>query len=343
MIKSIVKYSLLLGGGILLYVLFYPQKYDVLAFEKRPNTKYWELQNGSKIGYTLLKGTPSGNKPPIIYLHGGPGGMVSDETIDLLKPIAAKGFDVYLYDQVGSGHSNRLEDVSEYSVSRHKEDLALIVEAIGTEKIILFGHSWGTMLAIDFFADNAAIVEKIICSGPGPILPMNRKIGQLNPPDSLSLITPKYSNKEGNEKAYNLRAKLIRFWATILETKLASDKEADDFFTYLNSQLSKSTTCDGSGVVEYRGGGGYYSHVMTVQSFWEVENKRAKIKDSKVLLLILRGQCDNQKWGYTQEYLNLFPNAQLKIIEGAGHSIEQRYQDKYIKMMEAFLESSTSI
>jgi pimeloyl-ACP methyl ester carboxylesterase len=35
----------------------------------------------------------------------------------------------------------------------------------------------------------------------------------------------------------------------------------------------------------------------------------------------MKGECDNQKWGFTNEYLELFKNSELKIIPGAGHFI----------------------
>jgi len=335
--SKIIKYLLAIGIIVLGFLLFTPKSYDVPQFKPRKNVNYWDLKSGSKIGYSFLKGIGEVQKSPIIYLHGGPGGMVKSSAIDLLRPLTEYGFDIYLYDQVGSGHSNRLEDIEQYSVERHKNDLGEIIELIGAKKVILFGHSWGTLLAVDYFAEHQDKVDKIIFSGPGPMLPFNRKLRSILPPDSLNLIEPKFTPRAANKKMASLRSKMIDLWANIAGRKLASDEEVDQYFTALNSELSKSTSCDGSMNIKTESGLGYYSHIMTVKSFYSVANKRAKIKDNQTPLLILRGQCDNQKWGHTQEYLSLFKNSNLKIIESAGHSIPVERQSEYIKYILEFL------
>lgn len=316
--------------------LFIPRNYGVCDFTPREGVQYWDLPSGSKIGYSLINGKGVVRGSPIIYLHGGPGGKVSESHIRFLKPLAEEGHDIYLYDQIGSGHSDRLENIEDYTVQRHKEDLAEIIETIGSEKVILFAHSWGTLLASEYFALHPDKIEKLIYSGPGPMLPIRQELKSKIPPDSLELFQPKFSNREGYEKANNLRNKIIYRWALIFGSKLVSDKEADHFQTFLNQELSKSCTCDGKPLI-YKSGDGYYSQVMTVKSFNGVKDKRMTLKGNRTPLLILKGQCDNQSWGYTQEYLDLFANSELHIIKNAGHQIEDSKQEEYIKLIQQFL------
>jgi proline iminopeptidase len=336
-LSKVLIYSFLLGLLFLLGVLFIPRSDKVLKFKERPNTKYWELRTGSNIGYTKIEAIESERKSPIIYLHGGPGGMIKDNVIEVLKPLRSQGYDIYFYDQIGSGHSDRLKDIKQYSVKRHQKDLKEIVSIIRANKVILIGNSWGSCLAINYLQDYTEDVEKIILTGPGPILPINKAMLSEIPPDSLSLIEPEYSNKEGNEKAYNWRSKMILKWAYQFNSKLASDGEVDNFFTYLNQELSKSTDCKLKEHKNYEGGGGYYSHIMTVNSFKDVTNERNKLKDINIPILIIRGQCDNQKWGYTKEYLDLFKNSKLEIIGGVGHDIINGKREEYYKLISEFL------
>ncbi len=335
MAKKILKAFLIILFGFGLYI-FIPRNYGVCEFEAREGVKYWDLPTGSKIGYSFLKGKGDKQLCPIVYLHGGPGGKITENTIEFFKPLAEDGYDIYLYDQIGSGHSARLDDIKEYSVKRHEEDLAAIIETISTEKVILFGHSWGTLLASEFYALHPEKVESLIYSGPGPMLPINQKLKMLVPPDSLNLFPPKFSNKDGYEKVNNLRNKIIFRWAIMFGKKLVSDKEADHFQTFLNQELSKSCTCYGD-TSKYELGDGYYSQLMTVRSFNNVVDKRTEIKGNSTPLLILKGQCDNQSWAYTQEYLNLFSNSELHIIKNAGHSIEESRQMEYIELIREFL------
>lgn len=335
--RKLIKLSLLFFLLIIAWIFFIPRTYDVLEFEARTGTEYWDLSTGSKIGYTKIESTAEGKKSPIIYLHGGPGGRIKDEIIEALLPLAGLGHDLYFYDQVGSGHSSRLDDISEYSVQRHREDLQEIIETINAEKVILIGQSWGCLLAVNYLQDHSAKVERMILGGPGPILPINRSLRNVLPPDSLNLQQPAFTNQEGNKKANNFRSKLMLRWAYIFKGKLASDKEADDFFTFLNGELRKSTYCDPSQSGRSKGGGGYYSHIMTVKSFYEVEDKRDLLEKINIPVLIIRGQCDNQKWGYAKEYLDLLPNAQLEIVKNTGHNLVEGNRERYLELIRGFI------
>ena len=338
MLKTFIA-TLFIACTILALLLFIPRSYDVPSYNEREGTEYWNLESGSRIGCFKVEGSAEFHKPPIIYLHGGPGGKITDQMIKGLSALSKLGHDLYLYDQVGSGSSVRLKNIKEYSVQRHSNDLAEIVSLIKADEVILLGHSWGALLAVHYLQNHKEKIDKLILSGPGPILPINRKIAKLEPPAEYDLIKPEFSNKEANEKIHNWRSKLVSRWAYVFNSKLASDLEMDQFFTKLNSELSKSTTCtiDNNRIIE--SGGGYYTHIMTVRSFYEVVDKRESLKNSTTPVLILRGQCDNQKWGFTKEYLDLFKNSELKIIKDAGHDILNTGYEKYMKAIEVFLSS----
>lgn len=138
-------------------------------------------------------------------------------------------------------------------------------------------------------------------------------------------------------KGHNIRTKLARFLAIQFGIELCSDKEADNFETYLTNETNKSTVCDTSKAPKAEGGNGFYSQIMTVESIRKIKDPRPKLKDSKVPVLIMKGQCDNQKWGFTNEYLELFQNHQLVIIQNAGHSIYLEQPELYLKTIQDFL------
>lgn len=332
-----LKYVVLLSIVVYLLLIFIPRTYEVPQAQPRQSTQYWELPTGSKIGYFLIpaKGT---KKPfPIIYLQGGPGGFISYKNIKTLAPLSDDGYDIYLYDQIGSGQSERLPNITEYTADRHKKDLEEIIKKIGSDKVILIGQSWGAVLATLFIADNPNKVEKIIFTGAASIQPMRKELLNIKAPDSLHLKNPPFSNREANEKSQNIRSNATAFWARNFGKKLASDKEADDFQTYLNRELNKATVCDTAKTLKAEGGGGFYAQVMTVKSFSEIKDPRAKLRNCKAPILIMKGQCDSQPWGFVNEYLELFPNHMLKIIPEAGHSISVEQPELYIKTISDFL------
>src|SRR4051812_26596546 len=103
---KIIKCILLSGVAVLFFLLLYPRTYNVPVFKERNATQYWNLKTGSKIGYIYIKAEGIKKSSPIIFLQGGPGGPISDNNIEVLSELAKKGYDVYLYDQLGCGNSN---------------------------------------------------------------------------------------------------------------------------------------------------------------------------------------------------------------------------------------------
>lgn len=344
--RNILKFSgavLLLSLIVLLAKIFLPRTYHVPQLQKRQGTKYWNLATGSRIGYTLIPGKGARKPYPIIYLHGGPGGAIYDRQIKTFSSFAEDGYDVYLYDQVGCGQSNTLENIEDYTADRHKKDLEQIIEKTGAKKIILVGQSWGAMLATLYIADNPARVEKLIFTGPGPIIPVNYELADLVAPDSLHLRDPVFSNNEANQLSQNLRSRAMIFWATTFGYRLAPDKEANDFLVSRTEQTNKSMVCDTTKALKAEAGGGFYAQIMTVNSFSQVEDPRPKLKHCPVPLLILKGQCDNQRWGFLKEYTEFFPQHEVVIIPGAGHGITIEQPGLYLHTIRKFLNKEADL
>jgi len=328
---KISKYALLLLLLIVLITVFYPRTYNVPHFKTRISTQYWSLPTGSKIGYTLIAGKGNKKQFPIIYLHGGPGGHISDRDIQNLTPLSDSGYNIYLYDQTGSGASGRLKDIENYTVNRHIEDLKEIIKNIDAEKVILIGQSWGAILAALFSAENPNKIEKIIFTSPGPIYPVSKKTLTTEIPDSIHLRNPFFTNAAGNKKANNIRTKAMKYFATKFGMRLATNKEADEFETYLDYELNKSTTPGPDA------GSGYYAGIMTYNSLLKVQDPRPGLMQLTFPVLILKGECDNQKWGFTYEYKELFQNSELAVIPGAGHFISVEKPELYLKVIQQFL------
>jgi proline iminopeptidase len=308
-----------------------------MRLHDRPGTNYWDLPTGSRIGYILLSAKEKKSPFPLIYLHGGPGAGITDLEVKILGKIADRGFDVYLYDQVGCGHSSRLKNINEYSAERHKKDLEAIVEKIGAQKVVLIGQSWGSILATLCLADNPSKVAKLVITAPAPIQPHNKKYDTFAPPRSLLFRRPMFTNAQASKAAANTRSKAIDFWLTRFHSKLASDEEADQFQTYLTNFLNKCMVCDSTRAVVAEGTEGYYVHYMARLSLGKVSDPRAALAKSNIPVLVMKAQCDNQKWGYTQEYIDLFRNHQFIIVRNAGHNIFIEQPEEYVDAIYSFI------
>ena len=115
---------------------------------------------GGRVWYEVLG---RGDGLPLITLHGGPG-----STHFGLEPLRALAEDrpVVLYDQLGCGNSDRPDDPSLWRVERFVEELHLLAAALGWERFHLLGHSWGTMLGMDYYLSNPQGVLSVVQSSP---------------------------------------------------------------------------------------------------------------------------------------------------------------------------------
>jgi proline iminopeptidase len=86
-----------------------------------------------------------GKGAPLVVLHGGPG---ADHTYFLpwLLPLARTHRLIFI-DERGSGQSERLEDVSQYTIEKMADDVEAVRVALNLGKIDLLGHSCGGVLA----------------------------------------------------------------------------------------------------------------------------------------------------------------------------------------------------
>ena len=105
----------------------------------------------------------SGPKPPILLLHGGPG--MGHNYLLRLAALADER-PVIFYDQLGCGLADSPADESLYTIQRAVDEVDAVRHALGLDRIVLYGHSWGSMLAIEYLCqDRGAGVEKLILSG----------------------------------------------------------------------------------------------------------------------------------------------------------------------------------
>ena len=90
---------------------------------------YWEIGRGA----------------PLMIVHGGPGAS-HDYFLPYLLPLARHNRLIFI-DERGSGKSEKLDDVSQYTVENMVEDCEAVRQALGLGKISLLGHSYGGVLA----------------------------------------------------------------------------------------------------------------------------------------------------------------------------------------------------
>ena len=100
---------------------------------------------------------------PVVFLHGGPGQGSQTFARFAGPPLERANRMVYL-DQRGSGRSEK-HWRKDYSIDLMVDDLEKLRRHWRAEKIALIGHSFGTILALEYAARYPQAVSHLVVSG----------------------------------------------------------------------------------------------------------------------------------------------------------------------------------
>ena len=121
--------------------------------------RMFEVSGGHTL-YVEQCGNPSG--VPVIVLHGGPGGGCSPAMRRYFDP---EIYRIILFDQRGCGRSRPHASVTNNTTWDLVADIERIREALGIEKVIAFGGSWGATLALIYALSHPDRVSHLVLRG----------------------------------------------------------------------------------------------------------------------------------------------------------------------------------
>lgn len=122
-------------------------------------------KDGTKIAYEVY-----GNGPPLIYITGASCFRSFKPVVDDVRKFAEE-FTVYNYDRRGRADSG---DTQPYSIEREVEDIEALIDVVG-EKVNLYGHSSGAVLALETALHLGDKVNKVVMYDPSYVHDKNEK------------------------------------------------------------------------------------------------------------------------------------------------------------------------
>jgi len=310
--------------------------------------RYWDLPTGSHVAYVRVPGARGATLPPVIYVHGGPGAY---EVASLgayrrfVDRWAGLGFDVYFYDQVGSGLSARLSDPTRYTVARHVADLEAIRERVGAARVILIGESWGATLVAHYIAAYPGVVERAAFVSPGVIDRADWEV----PPAALR-FDPEllaWVREHGTAAAYRRCLELSgRMRRDVRAAHAwAGDAPMDSLLdAWATGQILARAVAQPSKVQSaHMHGMGFWAWTMTN---WDQQTGAARVRprlgrfDRPVL--ILHGLADYLPAALSAQYAATFPLATIVQVPGAGHLVWVDRPAVYSGEIARFLEPAAA-
>lgn len=254
---------------------------------------------GGKIWYRVI-GT--GTKTPIVMLHGGPG--FPSYSLEPLFELA-QDRQIIVYDQLGCGRSSALTDTALMNIESQLEDLKALLQKLDIQEFYLYGHSYGTMLAVDYYCKNERLPQALLLASPC----MSTQAWEQDADTLISSMDTSYSRPLMNYKKGN--------YSDTSHYYKAIDKYYSSFYNKKTSRLIDSSIA--------KSGKDLYLHMWGREDFvcsgnLKLYNRTGDLQKIKVPVLYTTGEFDAARPSTVQYYQSLTPNSKLVAIKNAGHS-----------------------
>ena len=273
---------------------------------------------GGKVWYKIVGG---GTGIPLLMLHGGYG--VSSIYLKPLEALADQR-PVVFFDQLGCGNSPGPSDTSLWTIEKFVEQIAAVRKALNLKQVHLYGHSWGSMLAIDYMLGEPAGVRSVILASP--VISIEKyfqdKLKLLETlPDSISQVIKK-NELEGTLDSPDYMPAMMVFLGQFFARKQPWSDELNMAFATLNRDMGG-----------YLFGPNEFSVTGTLKNY----DRTDRLSEINLPTLLITGEYDISTPATAKYYQSLIPGAELEIIENAGHLTMQDNAEADIKAIREFL------
>lgn len=170
--------------------------------------------NGVRLHYRRWSpAEPRPRMPPILLLHG----LASAARIwDFVAPLlAAQGYAVTALDQRGHGESDKPQ--TGYDFATMLADVDAVMQALGIERPVLVGHSWGAMVALQYAATYPERVTALVAVD-GATFQLSQRVGWSREQARKELAPPRFAGTPRQTFLSYFRSGLLgRQWTPDLE------------------------------------------------------------------------------------------------------------------------------
>lgn len=282
-----------------------------------PHEGYVDVPGG-RVWYRVV-GTGPGI--PLLTLHGGPGA-----THHYLKSLAVLGDErpVIFYDQLGSGRSDRPTDTTLWRVERFVEELAAVRRALDLREIHLLGHSWGTMLAVDYLLTSPAGVRSVVLASPALSIP--RWLADADSlvrtlPDSLQAVIAAHE-RAGTTDDPAYQAAVMTFYHLYLSRREPWTPDLDSTFAGFGAE-----------VYGYMWGPSEFTATGTLRAY----DRTDRLGELHLPVLLTTGRYDEAPPGTVAHYQTLIPGAHFAILDQSAHLTMVDEPERYAAIVRQFL------
>jgi len=267
-------------------------------------------------------------KIKVLLLHGGPG--FSHDYMECFDDFLPKeGIEIYYYDQLGCGNSDIPADTSLWNTPRYVEEVEQVRKGLGLDGFYIVGHSWGSMLALEYLDKYQSHVKGVVLSN------MTASIGDYIT-YTAGLKTKLFSTRDrelydslDRRKAY-ATPQYTELLMDKLYTKVICRMPLDKWPEPLMRAFKKANQTiyvQMQGVDEFHVTGNFKNW-----DFW------SRLPNIKIPALVLGGLHDEMNPASMRKEGKLLPNSRTYLCPDGSHMSMYDDQQRYFNSLTTFLK-----
>jgi proline iminopeptidase len=276
--------------------------------------------DGGRIWYRI---SGTGHATPVILLHGGPG-----FSSFYLKPFEELGDDrsVVRYDQLGGGKSDPTTDTTVFTIDHFVRELDSLRAHLGCHRVHLFGHSWGTILAFEYYRAHPEHVASLTLGSAALDIPTwernaRRLVATLS--DSAQRAI-RVREAEGRFDAPDYQAALNEFYGKYVWRRP------------VQADLDSALATFNAAIYNYMQGPSEFTITGTLKAY----DATARLGMIRVPTLYTVGEFDEADPATIRHFAELTPGAQVVVLAGAAHLTPWDARDENVRVVREFLRRS---
>ena len=255
--------------------------------------------DGGRIWYKVA-GAKQGM--PLVMLHGGPG-----LSSFYLKPLETLGDErpVVRYDQLGGGKSDKLADTSKFTIAHFVDELEALRAHLGYEKMHLLGHSWGTILGVEYYKAHPDRVASLTLAGAALDIPAWEKHAR----DLVKTLS------DSAQRAIKTREAEKNFAAPDYQNAVMEFYGKYVWLKPVQADLDSTMKTINEGIYAYMQGPSEFTITGTLKTY----DATPLLKDIKVPVLFTVGDRDEANPPTIRRFASMTPGAEVAVIPDAAH------------------------
>ena len=274
-----------------------------------------------------VTGDLKSGRPPLVLVHGGPG-STHDYLLNLTA-LADDGWPIVHYDQLGNGGSTHLPDrgADFWTPDLFLDELDNLLRHLGiTDDYVLFGQSWGGMLAVRHAARRpAGLRGLVVANSPAsyPLWLQEAAVLRAALPEGVDDTLRRHEAAGTTDSEEYFEAMRVFYERHVCRLK----PWPRDFMASFMEVYNDPT-------VYYTMNGPNEFHVIGTLRDWSVVEDCTNVA---VPTLVLTGAHDEATPATVRPFLDLIPDVRWEIIPDSSHMPHIEAPEQFLRVLRAHL------